>query len=1801
MKKLRSLWKDFLKKGFAILTIFMMLGQLGQGAITAFANELAVGDNGALDVTLMYGDKQNHPDGMSYYTGDTMSGYIQITPKNLTTDINEVTVTLKVPGKYLREVSFPDFNSASEHDKPTVTKVGDDYQVTLHFNNYQKSEVLTLPFIGKFKVGYAPTNYSLDITGTLNINGQEAKLNDIIWKPKYNDYRLTKYINQNLNEAMSKDYAEAMPGVVKGADGKNYIETPSSVPFAFQLEGMQGQYGGQYRQLESVTLTDKLPTYTDKNGNTRTAVLDTAKSEGWVDNGDGTVSKTFTADANDNPAAYHQEFMAKIKNTSYLYLKFPDLVLEKDQTLKDVLSKDLTNTGSVVGIPANRGEGEPDITAEDSLIFRLTSRDLEGAGSFAKKADGDVYDSTEYKAANYKWIIAFDNKTPSTQKNFVFYDETVDSRLKFTKIDYARLMQGNYGIGEYISKYVKRIILTLEDGSQKEVQPETDKDGNGFIDLTKYGTVVGWRMEMKDDFVLKSGQGIRLNTYTSFKDPEKTRYDENDATKNEFKNTGRVTYQTQSNLAKDQTSDWTFKLIPLKESFEISKTTDYNDVRYTDGENIRFGLMATKVVLDPDKDYGDLRIIDLYDPNTLKVDYKDFERNLASNEKGMKFLKSYDVIENYHNSGRTALIMHLDQKEFIKASLQDLNRVRLPFIVADLKGKDDGGTFTNKVYVAGNGIHDLENANPDRVTEDVYDLNGNGSTTDKIPYAQSNYTIVAAEGIYARKYIAKNDDLSDASIVTRTFKPGETFNYKLTIKNNTDKAVEDGVVYDVLPKVKDVNTLDGSGRMTEYTVSLRGPVTAPEGWTVYYTTDTGVTTDTMAQAADKDIWTTAVADYSQVTGIKLVANAGTTIPARGEASFGVPVVNPIELTDEVKALMQKRTKDNEDNGGRSGVVQAHNQFGYKEKGHEGNRESNTVTAQIFSAAFQVKKVDKDDPKKVLEGAEFTLTDANGAVVATATSDKKGELSFNTLTEGTYTLKETKAPENYKLDETEHAVVVTYDADKQIYHVTVDGKAVGSKAVPVEIANEADIKYIDLEASKVWDDQDNQEGLRPASVEFQLYKNGKAQGKPVTVSAATDWKAHFTNLPDKDSDGKLNTYTVKEVKVPTHYTVDTEEASFTDGKATITNKRTPETTTVTVKKVWDDAQNQDGLRPSTIKVHLLANGTEVQALDLTGEGDEWTHTFSDLPVYKDGQKVVYTVTEDKVDNYTTKIDGTTITNTYKPGKTSLTVTKNWKDANNQDGLRPKTIKVQLYAGDQKVGKAVELSADNKWTHTFSNLDEKKAGQVINYTVKEIDVPEGYTQAVEASNPGQVVVTNTHEPEKTKVEVSKKWEDGDNQDGLRPASIQVQLYKDGLATDQVLELSAANDWKGAFENLDAKAAGKAITYTVKEVAVPDGYKVTVNDKDKANANVVLTNTHEPALTEMKVTKKWEDANDQDGLRPKSIKVQLYAGDEKVGDPVELSADNQWTHTFSKLAEKKAGQAISYRVEEVSVPEGYQVTVDTSDAAHTILTNTHTPAVIDIPVTKIWNDQDNQDGLRPASIVVNLLANGEKVAQKELTNATDWKESFTGLPKFKDGKEIVYTLQEEKVAEYTTTIDQAAYTITNTHAPGKTSVTVTKKWDDENDKDGIRPKSIRVQLYANDQKVGQEVELSAENKWTHTFADLDEKANGNTITYTVREVSVPKGYEARNDEDGKGNVVITNKHVPKETPKQPTPPSSSEPKKPGQPEPKKPSQPEPKKPGKILGFLPNTGTTISIISLVLAFVLASIAAYILKKKKK
>ena len=58
---------------------------------------------------------------------------------------------------------------------------------------------------------------------------------------------------------------------------------------------------------------------------------------------------------------------------------------------------------------------------------------------------------------------------------------------------------------------------------------------------------------------------------------------------------------------------------------------------------------------------------------------------------------------------------------------------------------------------------------------------------------------------------------------------------------------------------------------------------------------------------------------------------------------------------------------------------------------------------------------------------------------------------------------------------------------------------------------------------------------------------------------------------------------------------------------------------------------------------------------------------------------------------------------------------------------------------------------------------------------------------------------------------------------------------------------------------------------------------------------------------------------------------------------------------------------------------------------LTNTYTPEVVSVPFTKIWKDFDNQDGVRPNFIIVNLLANGKKVESRTVTATTAWTGSL------------------------------------------------------------------------------------------------------------------------------------------------------------------------------------------------------------------
>ncbi|HHZ8250774.1 TPA: Cna B-type domain-containing protein, partial [Enterococcus faecalis] len=259
---------------------------------------------------------------------------------------------------------------------------------------------------------------------------------------------------------------------------------------------------------------------------------------------------------------------------------------------------------------------------------------------------------------------------------------------------------------------------------------------------------------------------------------------------------------------------------------------------------------------------------------------------------------------------------------------------------------------------------------------------------------------------------------------------------------------------------------------------------------------------------------------------------------------------------------------------------------------------------------------------------------------------------------------------------------------------------------------------------------------------------------------------------KYQNGQLIKYTVAEAAVAGY------ETTY-DGN-NIVNTHQVAKTSVSGQKTWLDNNDQDGNRPDSITLHLLANGKEVATKAVTAK-DDWKYEFNDLDEYSAGKKIVYTITEDQVNDYNSDVsDAKNIVNKYTPGKTSVTVTKAWQDADNQDGLRT-SIKVQLYANDKAYGDPVELTSDTGWTYTWNDLNQRQNHKDVKYTVKEVNTPDGYVAEVNSEDQGNLIITNTHKVAKTSVSGQKTWSDHDNQDGVRPDEITVNLLADGKKVD------------------------------------------------------------------------------------------------------------------------------------------------------------------------------------------------------------------------------------------------------------------------------------------------------------------------------------------------------------------------------------------------------------------------------------
>ncbi|WP_142962476.1 Cna B-type domain-containing protein [Enterococcus casseliflavus] len=449
----------------------------------------------------------------------------------------------------------------------------------------------------------------------------------------------------------------------------------------------------------------------------------------------------------------------------------------------------------------------------------------------------------------------------------------------------------------------------------------------------------------------------------------------------------------------------------------------------------------------------------------------------------------------------------------------------------------------------------------------------------------------------------------------------------------------------------------------------------------------------------------------------------------------------------------------------------------------------------------------------------------------------------------------------------------------------------------------------ISGTKTWDDYDNKFNTRPASITVQLLQNGEVfQTKTVTPNKEGEWHYEFTDLPTTDESGQTYDYTIQETPVEGYTTK-------VNGYDLVNTYRNTETTDVAGTKTWDDYSNKFNTRPESITVKLMRNDKEIddQIVKADHQGN-WTYRFDNLPKYDaEGKEYTYTILEEKVSGYTTKVNGYDLVNTYRNTETTdVAGTKTWDDYENKFNTRPESITVKLMRNDKEIDdQIVKADHQGNWTYRFDNLPKYDAeGKAYTYAILEEKV-SGYTTKVN----GYDLVNTYRNNETTDVGGTKTWDDYSNKFNTRPESITVELMQNGKEiAKQVVKADHQGDWIYRFEDLpkyDAK--GQAYTYSIQEVAVK-GYKSDVHGYDLINTYV-----------EPKTPRTPETPNDPSGPKvptpsdksDKPKKIARYA-EQKLDDKKNQTESSQ---TDNEKRLPKTNEESSY---ELSVLGGILLTM-------------------------------------------------------------------------------------------------------------------------------------------------------------------------------------------------------------------------------------------------------------------------------------
>ena len=320
----------------------------------------------------------------------------------------------------------------------------------------------------------------------------------------------------------------------------------------------------------------------------------------------------------------------------------------------------------------------------------------------------------------------------------------------------------------------------------------------------------------------------------------------------------------------------------------------------------------------------------------------------------------------------------------------------------------------------------------------------------------------------------------------------------------------------------------------------------------------------------------------------------------------------------------------------------------------------------------------------------------------------------------------------------------------------------------------------VSGTKTWNDYENKFNTRPESITVDLMQNGKEIDKQIVKAVNQgDWTYRFDNLPKYDAEGKAYTYTIQEADVSGYI-------SEVNGYDLVNT----ETTTVSGRKTWNDNDNQFNTRPESITVKLMRNGEKYAEKNVKSDNHgNWTYRFDKLPKYDaEGKAYTYTIQEEKVSGYTTKVNGYDLVNTYRNTETTeVSGTKTWNDYDNKFNTRPESITVKLMQNGEKYAEKI-VKADKKgnWTYRFDDLPKYDAeGKAYTYRIQEGKVPD-YTTKINGYNlvntyTGPETPKTPSDPKKPQVPLSPKKPDtskqpeDDNKNDANHATTEKRLPK------------------------------------------------------------------------------------------------------------------------------------------------------------------------------------------------------------------------------------------------------------------------------------------------------------------------------------------------------------------------------------------------------------------------------------------